>query len=359
MSPISAVGHALLLRLPPEWAHQAGLRLAGLVAPAPAPPAMLASTVFGLRLPSPVGLAAGLDKDARALAGLFRLGFGFLEAGTVTPRAQAGNPRPRLFRLAEDGALINRMGFNNGGLDAFAARLEAFRAGPGGSRIVGVNLGANKDSADRMADYVLGLTRLAPLADYLVINISSPNTPGLRQLQEEAALRRLLGRLAEARAKFSRRPPLLLKLAPDLTETELAALVGAGLEAGLDGLIATNTTLARPDHLRSPARAEQGGLSGLPLRDRAQACLRLLYGLVGGRLTLIGVGGIAGAEDAYARVRAGASLVQVYTALIYRGPSLVEELNLGLARLLVRDGFTTIHEAIGADHRRATGADPR
>ena len=319
--------------LPPETAHHAALT--GLRLPfgrIEAPPASLKLSLFGRTLLSPLGLAAGFDKDAAALAGLFRLGFGFVEAGTVTPKPQAGNPRPRLFRLREDAALINRMGFNSGGIDLFERNVARFRAGPAGAMaVLGINLGANKETEDKIADYVLGLNRLSDHADYLVVNISSPNTPGLRGLQAGGQLPALLGRLAEARGKTTRRPALLLKLAPDLDDDALAALAEAVSAHGLDGLVATNTTIARPPALRSRHRGETGGLSGEALRTRAQDALARLAGLNQGRLALIGVGGIGSERDARARLQAGASLGQVYTAFVYRGPRLIHDINRGLA----------------------------
>jgi dihydroorotate dehydrogenase len=319
--------------LPPETAHR--WALGGLclpLPPAPAPPPSGAVTLFGRTIPSRLGLAAGFDKDAAALAGLSRLGFGFVEAGTVTPRPQAGNPRPRLFRLREDRALINRMGFNGGGLDRFERNVARFRATrAGAAAVLGINLGANKGSDDWVADYVLGLERLSAYADYLAVNVSSPNTPGLRGLQEGARLDALLGRLAEARGRTSRRPPLLLKLAPDLDDGALEGLVEAALAHGVDGLIATNTTVERPSGLRSRYKGEAGGLSGAPLKPRARVVLARLAALARGRLVLIGVGGIASADDARERIQAGASLVQVYTGFVYRGPLLIREINEALA----------------------------
>ena len=333
MSSLFDLAIGVLRLLPPETAHRAAL--AGLQVPfgrSEAPPAALALTRFGRAIPGPLGLSAGFDKDAAALEGLFRLGFGFVEAGTVTPRPQAGNPRPRLFRLDEDAALINRMGFNSGGLALFERNVARFRSGQSGaSAVLGINLGANKDAEDKIADYVLGLTRLSAYADYLVVNISSPNTPGLRGLQEGEPLKTLLARLAEARGKTAKRPALLLKLAPDLADDALAALAEAAIAHGLDGLVATNTTIARPASLRSAMRDETGGLSGAPLKERAQDVLARLQAITQGRLVLIGVGGIGSADDALARLQAGASLIQIYTGFVYRGPRLIQEINRGLA----------------------------
>ncbi|MFN4186182.1 MAG: quinone-dependent dihydroorotate dehydrogenase, partial [Hyphomonas sp.] len=283
---------------------------------------------------NPVGLAAGLDKNGEALHGLARLGFGFVECGSVTPRPQPGNPRPRLFRLSEDAAIINRMGFNNDGLEAFADRL-AHRPR---TAVIGGNLGANKDTEDKAADYVKGLIRLKGLADYVTVNVSSPNTPGLRALQGRAALDDLLGRLAAARGDDP--TPVFLKIAPDLTGEEIGMIVEASLDHGLDALIVSNTTLDRPDSLRSPHRDEAGGLSGAPLRARALDALRAAADASAGRLPLIAVGGIDSGAEAYARIRLGASAVQIYSALIYEGPGLVARIKRELAERLRADGFS-------------------
>ena len=334
---------AALRRLDPETAHQLAI-LALKIAPLPAPGAddpVLATTFAGLTLTNPVGLAAGLDKNGEALGGLSRLGFGFIECGSVTPLAQPGNPRPRLFRLSEDRAIINRMGFNNAGLEAFAAHLAARPAGA----VVGANLGANKDTEDRAADYVAGLKRLRGLADYVTVNVSSPNTPGLRNLQGRAALDDLLGRLAEVRGGDA--TPVFLKIAPDLTGAEIGMIVEAALDHGIDALIVSNTTLDRPDTLRSPRRDEAGGLSGAPLRDRARAALRAAAEASNGRLPLIAVGGVDTGAEAYDRIRDGASAVQVYSALIYQGPGLVERIKRDLAACLRADGFASVRAAVG------------
>ena len=339
---LSDVGASLLRRLDPEVAH--GLAIRALQwTPLPAAPAddpILATTVAGLRLSNPVGLAAGLDKNAEALGGLSRLGFGFVECGSVTPRPQSGNPKPRLFRLGEDRAIINRMGFNNAGLDAFAGHLANRPRGA----VVGANLGANKDTEDRAADYVAGLRRLAGLADYFTVNISSPNTPGLRALQGREALDDLLGRVAEARPAA----PVFLKIAPDLTEAEIAMIVEAALAHRVDALIVSNTTLDRPSQLVSAQAGESGGLSGAPLRDRALAALRHAAEASAGRLPLIGVGGIASGADAWARIRAGACAVQLYSALIYEGPGLVGRIKRDLALRLRAEGFSSVAEAAAA-----------
>ncbi len=341
---LSDLGAALLRRIDPEVAH--GLAIRALQAiPLPAPPAddpILRTRVAGLDLPNPVGLAAGLDKNGEALRGLARLGFGFVECGSVTPLPQAGNPKPRLFRLSEDRGVINRMGFNNLGLEAFAARLSHRPR----NVIVGANLGANKDTEDKAADYVAGLIRLRGLSDYVTVNVSSPNTPGLRALQGRAALDDLLGRLNEARGGDP--TPVFLKVAPDLTADEIALIVEASLDHRIDALIVSNTTLDRPDSLRSPHRAEAGGLSGAPLKARAMEALRAAAGAGGGRLPLIAVGGIDSGAEAYARIRAGAAAVQLYSALIYEGPGLVARIKRDLADLLRADGFSTVSEAASA-----------
>jgi dihydroorotate dehydrogenase len=331
---------ALLRTLDPETAH--GLAIGALKhAPLPASPPddpILATTLAGLRLTNPIGLAAGLDKNAEALAGLSHLGFGFLEAGSVTPRAQPGNPRPRLFRLSQDRAIINRMGFNNAGLEAFAGHLQYRPKGV----VVGANLGANKDTEDRAADYVAGLRQLAGLSDYFTVNISSPNTPGLRALQGREALDDLLGRVAEARTTAA---PVFLKIAPDLTPAEIAMIVEAALAHRIDALIVSNTTLDRPTSLTSPDRAEVGGLSGAPLREKAHKALIHAAEAAAGRLPLIAVGGIDSGAEAYRRIRAGACAIQVYSALIYDGVGLVGRIKRDLASRLRADGFTSVAEA--------------
>ena len=303
-----------------------------------------------------MGLAAGFDKDARCPDAGAKLGLGFGEAGTVTPRPQPGNPKPRLFRLRRERALINRYGFNSAGLEAVARRLERWRRANGASRCpLGINIGVNKDSADPARDYAACLTQVAALADYVAVNVSSPNTPGLRAWQTGEALDRLLAALSEAHARLDPAPPILLKLSPEIDDRGLAALLEAIDGAPIAGLILSNTTTERPADLVSPEREEEGGLSGPALAPRALEILRRAYALSGGRLPLIGVGGIDSAEATYARIRAGASLVQLYTGLVYRGPRLAGEITQGLARLLAADGFSSLVEAVGADHR-ATAA---
>ena len=351
MSLLHDLGAKALRALNPETAHE--LTLAALRAglgprSVHGPDPTLATDLAGLKLDNPIGLAPGFDKNAAVPRALTRAGFGFVECGTVTPRPQPGNPRPRLFRLAEDRAVINRMGFNNEGLEACATAL-ALR-GPKG--VVGANVGANRDSADRAADYVACLQRLWPLADYFTLNVSSPNTPGLRDLQTKGALADLLGAVAEARTGLAAGPPgdrpLFLKVAPDLSSQDVEDIVQAALAFGLDGLVVSNTTVARPGSLRAGARGEAGGLSGAPLFGPSTDILREFRAAAGERLTLVGVGGISSGRDAYAKIRAGAGAVQLYTALVYEGPGLVEGLRRELADLLRADGFASVAQAVGA-----------
>ena len=302
----------------------------------------LRTTVAGIAFPGPLGAAPGYDKNGEVPDALLRLGFGFAEVGTVTPLTQAGNPRPRLFRLAQDRAVINRMGFNNAGADALVARLQARKARGG---VVGVNIGANKDSPDRIADYAHLARIMAPLASYLTVNVSSPNTPGLRALQDEGALAALLDAVMDARGEEG--PPVFLKLAPDLEPADIDAICRIAIERKLGALIVSNTTITRPA-LKSLEAGEAGGLSGEPLRDLAHQRLCDFRSASGGAIALIGVGGIATAEDAWARIRAGASLVQLYSAMVYEGPGLARRINAGLLRLMRRDGFSTIAEAVGS-----------
>ena len=339
---IERLGLAALRRVDPETAHGIALRAlrAGLGSRGGPPTgARLRTTLAGLSLPNPIGLAAGFDKDAVALGPLARTGFGWIEVGAVTPLPQPGNPRPRLFRLPEDGAAINRFGFNNAGARAAAARLSARPAG----RVVGLNLGANKASEDRAGDYTAVLRACGPHVDFVTINVSSPNTERLRDLQGADALSALLTRARAARDALPRRIPLFLKIAPDLDDDALAALAGAA--GGVDAVIATNTTLSR-DGLRSAAAAETGGLSGRPLFVRSTRVLARLSTLMPG-MPLVGVGGIATAEDAYAKICAGATAVQLYTALTYRGLGLVPRMAMGLDQLLARDGFPDVASAVG------------
>ena len=304
----------------------------------------LAVSVAGIRFPSPVGLAAGFDKDAEVFAPMLGLGFGFVEVGTLTPRPQEGNAKPRLFRLVEDRAVINRMGFNNGGQEAAAERLQQRWRKNG---IVGINIGANKDSEDRIADYVLGVQRMGPLADYLTVNISSPNTPGLRQLQDEAALKDLLQAVRAARG--GRATPVFLKVAPDLEADDPERIARVAIDEGIDALIVANTTIDRPDDLKSKYRGETGGLSGRPLGGKALAALRAFRAASGGQIPLIAAGGIESGADAEARIRAGASLVQLYSALVYKGPGLAMEIAGDLAQRMREEGVTDIADWIGSE----------
>lgn len=338
-----------LFRLDAEKAHRLAVRSLGMLGGSPpAPHPALAQRLWSLDFPNPVGLAAGFDKNAECYRGALGFGFGFVEIGSVTPRPQAGNPKPRLFRLPADRAVINRMGFNNDGMDAVAARLTARDRTRG---IVGVNLGKNKETADAAADYELGVAKLGPLADYLVINVSSPNTPGLRALQGKEPLAELIQRTRSARDKLTNRPPLLLKIAPDLTDDDQRDIAEVAQSSGLDGLIISNTTIARPALREAGTAQETGGLSGAPLLGPATALLGRMYRLTQGKLPLIGVGGIANARDAYARIRAGATLVQLYSAMVYEGPGLAARIAAGLPALLAADGFAHVRDAIGADHR--------
>ncbi len=311
----------------------------------------LRTNLAGLDLPNPIGMAAGFDKNAEAADALLAAGFGFVECGTVTPRPQTGNDRPRLFRLSEDRAVINRLGFNNKGLDAFADRMGARAQRPG---IVGANVGANKDTSDRPADYIVGMGRVWAHASYVTANISSPNTPGLRGLQERGALEELLGRMREARALLEAshgKRPLFLKVAPDLDETAIADISELALTYGLDALIVSNTTLQRPPHLTSDEREESGGLSGQPLFQISTRVLRQFAQALGRKLPLIGVGGVSSGADAYVKIKAGASAVQLYSALVYEGPGLVARILDELDGLMAADGFDSIAQAVGTEAR--------
>ena len=342
MSALHALATRALSAIDPEDAHQlAILALKAGLGPRAAGP-KLETQLARLTLPNPVGLAAGFDKNAEVAGPMLAAGFGFVECGTVTPLPQPGNPRPRLFRLAEDQAVINRLGFNNGGIEAAAGRLSLPRRG-----VVGANIGANKDAADRIGDYVMGLRRLWGLADYFTVNISSPNTPGLRALQSGDALSELLGRLAAARRALPGAAPLFLKVAPDLDGAEIGAICEAVAGFGLDAIVVGNTTLSRPATLRSRSKDEVGGLSGAPLMELSTRVLRDFHAAAHGRFALIGVGGIASGADAYAKIRAGAAAVQLYSALVFHGPGLVVEIVRDLAARLRADGFANIADAVG------------
>ncbi|NXD14874.1 PYRD dehydrogenase, partial [Nothocercus nigrocapillus] len=313
--------------------------------------------VFGRRFCNPVGLAAGFDKHGEAVDGLYGMGFGFVEVGTVTPQPQEGNPKPRVFRLAEDEAIINRYGFNSHGHAAvqrrLRARLPAQRRLSEAGMPLGINLGKNRSSADAAADYVAGVRALGPLADYLVVNVSSPNTPGLRDLQGRAKLRSLLSKVLSERDALpcERKPAVLVKIAPDLSAQDKQDIAGVVCELGVDGLIVSNTTVSRPRGLRSRQRTEPGGLSGAPLRELSTQTVRDMYALTQGRVPIVGVGGVSSGRDALEKIRAGASLVQMYTALVYHGPPAVRAVKQELQELLREQGFDSVAAAVGADHR--------
>jgi dihydroorotate dehydrogenase len=346
---LSDLALPLLRALPPERAHRAAIRALALMpasAPAPSDPALMVEA-FGLKFPNPVGLAAGFDKNAEAVDGALSLGFGFVEVGTLTPKPQAGNPQPRLFRLDEDQAIINRMGFNNcGHAEAFARLARRKRRG-----IVGVNIGPNKDASDRVADFVAGVTAFAEVADYLTINISSPNTPGLRDLQQGEALDALIARVIDAREAGPKRPPLLVKIAPDVTLPELDAIVAVARKRRVDGMIVSNTTLARPASLRGGHAKEAGGLSGRPLFEASTALLGETFRRVERQFPLIGVGGIEDADTAMAKIEAGASLVQIYTGFVLRGPRVIDSILDGLAARVRARGAASIGALVGTAAR--------
>lgn len=334
--------------LDPETAHRLTIRMLkiGLGPKARIREKALAVTVADIEFSNPLGLAAGFDKDAEVPNAMLDLGFGFVEVGAVTPRPQFGNPRPRVFRLWKDDAVINRYGFNNDGLDVIARRLKRRRR----RGVVGVNLGANKDSDDRIADYEAGVRGLAGLVDFYTVNISSPNTPGLRALQGKQALAELMRRVLAARNEASAGTPVFLKIAPDLTDEDKADIAAVTSELSLDGLIISNTTIARPDTLRSRNVGEAGGLSGKPLFATSTELLREFYRVIGDATPLIGVGGVASPRDAYAKILAGASLVQLYTAMVYEGPGLPARILRALPGLMKADGFETVIDAVGAEH---------
>lgn len=350
-----ALAKPFLHKLDPETAHR--LTIQGLQKLPSAKPLrddpLLAVKLWDRTFPNPVGLAAGFDKNADVIGPMMGFGFGFVEAGTVTPKPQEGNPRPRVFRSADDQAVINRMGFPNLGAEHFRNNIEKFLGTkPRPTGIVGINIGMNKDQTDPAKDYCALVRLLGPLADYLTVNISSPNTPGLRDLQKKENLLDLLSRILEERQKSCGHdlPPLLVKLAPDIDEGQQEDIAQATLQAGIDGLILTNTTLDRPDSLAQPFGAERGGLSGVPVREKSLRVLRNMYALTYGQLPLIGVGGISNGNDAYDKIKAGASLVQLYTALVFQGPAMIKEIKQTLIRRLKEDGFSHITEAVGADH---------
>lgn len=339
--------------LDPERAHLLGVQVARLqlLRPQREPdPDVLHTELLGLQLSNPIGLAAGFDKHAEGVPGAHDWGFGFVEVGSVTPLPQPGNPRPRVFRLTEDLAVVNRYGFNSVGHDQVWSSLHSSRAAWRGP--VGINLGRNKESSDAAADYVAGVHRFADLADYLVVNVSSPNTPGLRTLQGRHHLENLLLKVLEARDSLPRRLPVLVKIAPDLSDEEKADIAAVVINTKVDGLVVCNTTVSRPSSLRSEHRVQPGGLSGRPLRDLSTQTIADLYRLTKGSIPIVGVGGVFSGEDAYAKIRAGASAVQLYSALIYNGPPVVRTVKAQLAELLRKDGYVRIQDAVGADHKK-------
>lgn len=349
-APLFAVDFAsrLVTVLDAEAAHQATIRMlkTGLGPKTSVSDPRLRVHVAGLSFANPLGIAAGFDKNAEVPNAILDLGFGFAEVGAVTPRPQPGNARPRAFRLREDAAVINRYGFNNDGLEAIAERLrDRPRRG-----IVGINLGANKDSEDRVADYVAGVEALAGFVDFYTVNISSPNTPGLRALQDKSALNELMIKVLAARNETAEDTPVFLKIAPDITDEDKADIAGVATELALDGLIVSNTTIARPESLRGAKAQEKGGLSGKPLFAPSTQLLREFYKAVGDQVPLIGVGGVSSARDAYVKILAGASLVQLYTALVYEGPGLPARILKALPDFLKADGFEAIADAVGAEH---------
>lgn len=342
---LSALALPFLRLMDPEQAHQATLLAlkTGLGPCGKKDPEALGIDLLGMHFPNPLGIAAGFDKNGEVPDAMLKLGFGFAEVGTTTPRPQSGNPKPRIFRLQQDRAVINRLGFNNEGHEAMETRLKN-RAGKGG--IVGVNLGANKDTEDKAADYVTGIKRFESLASYFTVNVSSPNTPGLRGLQSRTELEDLLGRVLEAREGQT---PVLLKIAPDLVFEEREDIAAVALESGVEGLIVSNTTIARDGLVSGRHAAEAGGLSGAPLMDMATDVLADMRRLTKGTIPLIGVGGVSSGTDAYKKIRAGASLVQLYTALTFQGADLVTKIKRDLASNLKRDGYKRLEDAIGVD----------
>ena len=352
----------LMRLIEPEMSHHlaiAALKTGLLPGARKDDPENLSINLWGRSFPNPLGLAAGFDKDGEVPDALLKQGFGFVEMGTVTPRPQDGNPKPRLFRLLEDEAIVNRMGFNNDGIDVVRARLEKRRQkAPSG--VVGMNIGKNKDTEaqDAASDYEKGVEAFSPLVDYLVINVSSPNTPGLRALQSKAALQEIVGRsrarLDQVSRDLPKKPVLLLKIAPDLTKDECREIADVALEGALDGMIVSNSTIKRAPSLKSPLATETGGLGGPPLFEESTALLREMYLLTSGKIPLIGVGGVGSGQTAYAKIRAGASLVQIYTALIYQGLPAIKRIKTELSMLLKANGHKNVREAIGADIREGS-----
>jgi dihydroorotate dehydrogenase len=347
----------MLFRMDAETAH--GLAIAalkkGLIPKARhKPDPILHTQLYGLSFPNPVGLAAGFDKQAEVMGELFDLDFGFVEIGTITPLPQTGNSKPRLFRIPQVEAVINRFGFNSDGNETCGRRVAAWRDTRVGNRekVLGINVGKNKDSADAAADYTAGIRAFAPHADYLVVNISSPNTPGLRDLQRREEMTALLAQVIAARDSVARKVPVLVKIAPDQTAAQEEDIAAVALASGIDGMIIGNTTISRPKEIPPELAKEAGGLSGKPLGEMSTQLIARMYKRLGGKIPIIGCGGISNGADAYAKIRAGAALVQLYTALVYEGPRLVPHINRDLAALLRRDGFASVSEAVGADHRQ-------
>nr|XP_032816294.1 dihydroorotate dehydrogenase (quinone), mitochondrial isoform X1 [Petromyzon marinus] len=361
---------ALRRVVPPEAAHTLSIRLLALglgprLRPTRNDGPALETRVFGRTFANPVGIAAGFDKHGEAVDGLFHLGLGFVEVGSITPLPQPGNPKPRVFRLSEDSAVINRYGFNSDGHEVVAARLgaraDAQKELSRGGHPLGINLGKNKLSPSAADDYVAGVTRFGPLADYLVVNVSCPNTPGLQVLQGCSELRALLQQVVRARDALPtpHRPALLLKIAPDLTDEAKRDIAAVVTEMGVDGLIVSNTTLSRPAGLQSAHRTETGGLSGVPLRELSTQTVRDMYKLTGGSVPIVGVGGITNGADAFEKINAGASLVQLYTALMYQGPPVIARVKRELQDLLSEHGYSSVAEAVGAEHREPRTGLPR
>lgn len=351
-----SLARPLLFKMEPEAAHNMTLKLmkSGIMPTcSPVQDAALEQTLWGLKFPNPVGLSAGFDKNAEVVGPAFKLGFGFVEAGTVTPKPQLGNDKPRVFRDPANEAVINRMGFPNEGMNSFKANFEKFLSRkPRPSGIVGINIGMNKSQTDPTSDYRVLIKMLGPMADYLTVNISSPNTPGLRDLQKPEFLVDLIASLKDERQKSCGAelpPPIFVKLAPDLDDEQIEGLAAAALEADIEGLILTNTTLDRPTYLPADFRGEAGGLSGAPVRDKSTSVIKKFYTLTEKKIPIIGVGGISSGADAYEKIKAGASLVQIYSALVFKGPALVNDMNKDLLKLLKKDGHSHISEAIGKD----------
>ncbi len=350
-----------IFKIDPETTHKLTIKAlkTGLIRPCSVvkSPA-LEQDIFNLKFLNPVGISAGFDKNAEAIAPALKVGFGCTEVGTVTPKPQSGNPRPRIFRDVESGSVINRMGFPNGGLRVFKPNIEKFMANPDRPQgVVGINIGMNKEQLNPAEDYCALIRELAPLADYMTVNISSPNTPGLRDLQQKDILLDLISKMMATRQEVcgdissGKAPAFLIKLAPDLNEQQQEEIADTLMQSGVDGVILSNTTLDRPDYLPADFNAEKGGLSGAPVRDKSTAIIHNFYKLTKGELPIIGVGGISNAEHAYEKIKSGASLVQLYTGMVYEGPEIANNINKGLIKLLEQDGLSSISDAIGLNHK--------